>query len=151
MLELLPVFFAGAGIFIFGFGAVVGSLIKLPLLRFLAGGSSRVRWSTIAKVSFWEVVILFLSVLALLYRMSSEPFVFQGHPFWFMSVLFGCSTILYCVFGIIPNLYLLGKVVQEDKDRQNEFQKLGYAALLALPTPLFSFALASVLYASAAR
>jgi hypothetical protein len=148
MLELLPLFFAVAGILIIGLGAALAALVKMPLLRFCAGGSPRVRWTTVLQVVVAEVLILGLSIFAVLQSMSSEVTAFHGHGMWFMVALFSGSTVFYCVFGVIPNLYLLGKVTTEVKSSTKEFQRLGCAALLALPTPLFSFTLAFILYAS---
>jgi hypothetical protein len=148
MLELLPLFLAVAGILIIGLGAALAALVKMPLLRFCAGGSPRVRWTTVVQVVVAEVLILGCSVLAILQRMSSEVTAFHGYGLWFMGALFCGSTILYCAFGVIPNLYLIGKATTEVKSSRKDFQRLGYAALLALPTPLFSFTLAIILYAS---
>jgi hypothetical protein len=148
MLELLPLFFAVAGILIIVLGAALAALVKMPLLRFCAGGSPRVRWTTVLQVVVAEVLILGFSMLAVLHSLSSEAAAFRGHGLWFMVALFCGSTILYSAFGVIPNMYLLGKITDEDKENGENFQGLGYAALLALPTPLFSFTLAIILYAS---
>lgn len=148
MLELLPIFFAGVAILVIGLGAILSALVKKRLLRFFACGSPRVRWLSIVQVVAAEVLILACSIFVLLQRMSSSFPAFQGNGMWFLGVLFGGSTILYWVFGVIPNLYILGKTASEVKDNREEFRRLGYAALLALPTPLFSFAVATVIYLS---
>jgi hypothetical protein len=149
MLELLPLFFAGVAILVIGLGAILSALAKKRLLRFFAGGSPRVRWLSIVQVVTAEVLILGCSIFVLLQRMSSSFPAFQGNGMWFLGVLFGGSTILYWVFGVIPNLYILGKTANEARGNREEFQRLGYAALLALPTPLFSFAVATAIYLSA--
>jgi hypothetical protein len=148
MLELLPVFFAGVAILVIGLGAIHAALVKKRLLRFFACGSARVRWFTVVQVVTAEVLILGCSIFVLLQRMSLSFLAFQGDGMWFLGVLFGGSTILYWVFGVIPNLYILGKTASEAKDNREEFRRLGFAALLALPTPVFSFAITTVIYLS---
>ncbi len=148
MIELLPFFFATLGFLTLGLGVVLGALVKKPLLRLLGGDPQRLLWSTVLQVAAVEFLLLAFTTFAFLFRMSSEITAAHGHASLFLSSLFAASAMLYWVFSVIPNLYLLGKIRGDSRDSNRQFQRVGYAALFALPTPFFSFGITIIFFVS---
>jgi hypothetical protein len=147
MIELLPYFIAGTAVCIISAGATVGTVVKAPLLRLVSRNPAvRLPFGLLCGVAAAEVVILAISFFVTLSGLGPGPPA-AGGAGMAVGALVAASGMLAWAVGLLPNLYLLGKASEgAGRTGASSVQQPGYAVLLALPTPLFTFVLLLLLY-----
>jgi hypothetical protein len=148
MIELLPVFFACAGLVVVLGSVPFAALLKRRLMGVLFQQGAVVSWKALYIVTCVEAAIMACSFLLFLVSMGSGvgPHTQAGMVF---SAIFACSTILYSVVAMMPNLWLLKRTHMRSHDNGEPLDHPVTAWLLSLPTPVVMVLCVVAFYAAA--
>ncbi len=147
MIELLPAFFACAGVVVMLATVPFAALLKRRLLGMAFQGRAIVSWKAIYIVTCVEVAIMACSFLLFFASMSSR-IIPHGKPAIVFSAIFACSTVLYSVVAMMPNLWLLRHTHVQSQDNRESHDHPVTAWALSFPTPLVMVLCVVSLYAA---
>jgi hypothetical protein len=136
MIELLPAFFAIAIGGVILIGALIASIVKTLIIRYLAAGEKLPSFKRIAAVAVSDMITMGLAATVALTLVQNSLVPANPHKALAFVTFFLSATVIHMVIAFWPNSFLLESPARAVSQNETALSGMAMAAILALSTPL---------------
>jgi hypothetical protein len=136
MIELLPAFFVIAIGGVILAGALIASIVKTVIIRYLAAGENLPSFKRIAAVAISDMITMSLSLTIAFASVQAYLVPANPHKTLVLVTFFIYATVLHVFIAILPNSFLIEPRAGRASSSERAFSRIAVAAILAFLTPL---------------
>jgi hypothetical protein len=136
MIELLPAFFAIAIGGVILIGALIASIVKTIIIKYLAAGQNLPSFKRIAAVAASDMITMGLAAAIAFTLVENSLVPANPHKALAFVTFFLSAAVIHVVFALWPNSFLLESRAGAVSQNETALSGMAMAAILALSTPL---------------